>query len=76
MVLGGTGSVAGSPGCYKEVLGRYMSVLVDTWWYWVSIEWYWFSMGLFVLGGPPMVVLDIVAKGVKISTDQFSPPKK
>ena len=23
------------------VLGQYRSVLVDTWWYWVSMEWYW-----------------------------------
>ena len=44
------------------VLGQYRPVLVDTWWYWVSIERYWFiyngtdywvSMGqyLLVLGG-------------------------
>ena len=23
------------------VLGQYRSVLVDTWWYWVSVEKYW-----------------------------------
>ena len=27
-------------GWYLVVLGQYRSVLVDTWWYWVSMEWY------------------------------------
>ena len=22
------------------VVGQYRSVLIDTWWYWVSMEWY------------------------------------
>ena len=28
-------------GWYLVVLGQYRSVLVDTWWFWVSMEWYW-----------------------------------
>ena len=24
-----------------SVLGQYRAALVDTWWYWVSMEWYW-----------------------------------
>ena len=23
------------------VLGQYRAVMVDTWWFWVSIVWYW-----------------------------------
>ena len=23
------------------VLGQYRAVMVDTWWFWVSMEWYW-----------------------------------
>ena len=23
------------------VLGQYRVVMVDTWWFWVSMEWYW-----------------------------------
>ena len=23
------------------VLGQYRAVLVNTWWYWVTMEWYW-----------------------------------
>ena len=36
-----TGSVEGGTGWYLVVLGQYMSVLIDTWWYWVNMERYW-----------------------------------
>ena len=40
--LGGTGSVQGGTGCwFLGILGQYGTVLLDTWWYWVSIGWYW-----------------------------------
>ena len=42
MVLGGTGSIEGSTGQNMMVLGLCMSVLVDDFWYWVSMERYWF----------------------------------
>ena len=42
MVLGATGSEEGSTGRYMMVLGQDRLVLVDTWWYWVSMERYWF----------------------------------
>ena len=32
------GSIEGSTGQYMMVLGQYRSVLVDTLWYWVSME--------------------------------------
>ena len=41
MVLGGTGSREGGIGQYLMILGQYRSVLVDSLWYWVSIERYW-----------------------------------
>ena len=41
LVLGSTGSTEGGTGQYMMVLGQYRSVLVDTLWYWVSIERYW-----------------------------------
>ena len=41
MVLGGTGSRECGIGQYLMILGQYRSVLVDSLWYWVSIERYW-----------------------------------
>ena len=41
MVLGGTGSVEGGTGWYLVVLGQYRSVLIDTWYYCVTMERYW-----------------------------------
>ena len=41
MLLGGTGSVYGGTVWYLVVLGQYRLVLVDTWWYWVSMKRYW-----------------------------------
>ena len=41
MILGGAGSVEGGTDWYLVVLGQQKAVLVDTWWYWVSMEWYW-----------------------------------
>ena len=32
-------------GWYLVVLGQYRGVLVDTWWYWVSIGRYWLTLG-------------------------------
>ena len=37
MIHDGTGSVEGGIGWYLVVLVQYESVLVGTWWYWVSI---------------------------------------
>ena len=37
MTYDGTGSVEGGTGWYLVVLGQYRLVLVDIWWYWVSI---------------------------------------
>ena len=42
LIYDGTGSVEGGNGLSMLVLGQYRSVLVDTWWYLVSMEWYWF----------------------------------
>ena len=42
MVLGRTGPIEGGTGRYMMVLGQDRLVLVDTWWYWVSMERYWF----------------------------------
>ena len=41
MVLGRTGPIEGGTGRYMMVLGQDRLVLVDTWWYWVSMERYW-----------------------------------
>ena len=42
MVLGGTGSIEGGTEKYMVVLGQCRSALVNTLWYWVSMEGYWF----------------------------------
>ena len=42
MVHGGTGSIEGITGQYMMVLSQFRSVLIDTLWYWVSMERYWF----------------------------------
>ena len=41
LIFDGTESVKAGTVLYMMVLGQYRSVLVDTWWYWVSIERYW-----------------------------------
>ena len=45
MVLGRTGPIEGGTGRYMMVLGQDRLVLVDTWWYWVSMEQYWLILG-------------------------------
>ena len=42
MALCGAGSIESGTGQYMMVLGQYRSVLVNTLWYWVSMERYWF----------------------------------
>ena len=41
MIHVGTGSVWGNTCWYLVVLAQSGAVMVDTWWYWVSMEWYW-----------------------------------
>ena len=43
LIYDGTGSVEGGTGRYLMVLGQKKAVLVDTWWYWVSMGQYWSS---------------------------------
>ena len=42
----GTGSLGGGFGWYLVVLGQFRAVVVDTWWYWISMGQY-----LLILGG-------------------------
>ena len=35
----------GGTGWYSVVLGQCRPLLVDTWWYWVSVGRYWFVLG-------------------------------
>ena len=37
MIVSGTGSVKGGTGWCLVVLGQCRTVLVGTWWYWVSV---------------------------------------
>ena len=41
MILDGTRSVWGNICWYLVVWDQYGAVMVDTWWWWVSMEWYW-----------------------------------
>ena len=45
LIYDSTGSIEGGTGGYLVVLGQWVAVLVDTWWYWVNMERYWLVLG-------------------------------